>query len=196
MYSVDVNVLSVGTPARPRQSAMLIDWKDRHSDQLFLSAVTVAGIFGGIAKFHRTGSEFKAGALENWIDLVLHLYGERVLPFDASVARLAGELTDRARVTGHSPGFLDVAIAATARSRELTILTRNLRHFRPLGLPAIYPFEVLPDPDRSLGGGAEVLRLHIDEACSRASPNLKSCTDFIQPRGTLGSAAIVQQTRC
>ena len=49
-----------------------------------------------------------------------------------------------ARAAGHTPGFADVAIAATAGSRGLTILTRNLRHFVPLGIEAADPFETLP----------------------------------------------------
>ena len=62
---------------------------DTHSDGLFLSAVTVAEISDGIAKMERTGSASRAGALKDWLELVLHLYGERVLPFDVAAARLA-----------------------------------------------------------------------------------------------------------
>ncbi len=144
MYLVDTNVLSAGAPGRAERSAELVEWMDVHSDVLFLSAVTVAEIFDGIAKLKRTGSASRAAILGDWLELVLHLYGERVLPFDVSAARLAGELTDKARVAGHSPGFADVAIAATAASHGMTILTRNLRHFTPLGIPAIDPFETLP----------------------------------------------------
>ena len=46
---------------------------------------------------------------------MLHLYGERVLPFDVAAARLAGKLTDKAHAAGHSPGFADIAIATTDR---------------------------------------------------------------------------------
>ena len=144
MYLVDTNVLSVGTPGRPKRSVALIDWMDAHSNELFLSAVTVAEISSGIAKLKRAGATSKAATIGDWLELVLHLYGEKVLPFDASAARLAGKLTDRARAAGHSPGFADAAIAATAACRDLTILTRNLRHFRPLGIPAIDPFQTLP----------------------------------------------------
>lgn len=144
MYLIDTNVLSVGAPGRSERSAALVDWMDVHSDVLFLSAVTVAEISDGIAKLRRTGSASRAAMLGNWLELVLHLYGERVLPFDVSTALLAGELTDKARVAGHSPGFADVAIAATAGRHGMTILTRNLRHFTPLGIPAIDPFETLP----------------------------------------------------
>ena len=144
MYLVDTNVLSAGAPGRSERSATLVEWMDTHSDGLFLSAVTVAAISDGIAKRARTGSASKAAALGNWLELVLHLYGERVLPFDVAAARLAGQLTDKARTAGHSPGCADAAIAATAESRSLVVLTRNLRHFAPLGISAIDPFETLP----------------------------------------------------
>ena len=67
------------------------------------------------------------------------------MPFDVPAARLAGLLMDRARATGQAPGFADLAIAATAGVRNLTVLTRNVRHFVPLDIPAINPFELLPD---------------------------------------------------
>lgn len=137
-------MLSVGAPGRAGRSAELVEWMDLHSDVLFLLAVTVAEISDGIAKLKRTGSASRAAILGDWLELVLHLYGERVLPFDVSAARLAGELTDKARAAGHSPGFADVAIAATAGCHGMTILTRNLRHFTPLDIPAIDPFVTLP----------------------------------------------------
>jgi toxin FitB len=40
--------------------------------------------------------------------------------------------------------FADLAIAATAAAHSLIILTRNLRHFAPLDVPAHNPFEALP----------------------------------------------------
>ena len=144
MYLVDTNVLSAGAPGRAPRTAALVDWMDAHSDQLFLSAVTVMEIVDGIAGLKRIGATSKAADLTDWLELVLHLYSDRVLPFELAAARLAGELTDRARAAGHSPGFADVAIAATAGCHDLTILTRNLRHFEPLGVPAIDPFNTLP----------------------------------------------------
>ena len=144
MYLVDTNVLSAGAPGRAERSAELVEWMDVHSDFLFLSAVTVAEISDGIVKLKRTGSASRAAILGDWLELVLHLYGERVLPFVVSAARLAGELTDTARAAGHSPGFADVAIAATAGCHGMTILTRNLRHFTPFDIPAIDPFVTLP----------------------------------------------------
>ena len=144
MYLVDTNVLSAAAPGRQAQSAALAAWMNAHSDRLFVSAVTVAEICDGIAKLRRTGAASRAASLDDWLELVLHFYAERVLPFDVAAARVAGALTDRARSAGHSPGFADIAIAATAASRNLIVLTRNLRHFGPLQVPAHDPFETLP----------------------------------------------------
>ena len=145
MYLVDTDVLSTGAPGRRERSAALVDWMDARSDALFLSAVTVAEIHHGIARLKRTGAAERAARLHDWLDLVLHLYGDRVIPFDIDAARAAGPLMDKARATGQSPGFADLAIAATAGSRNLTVLTRNLRHFVPLNISAIDPFEALPE---------------------------------------------------
>ena len=117
---------------------------DTHSDALFLSTVTVAEVSDGIVKLQRTGAAARAAYLGEWLDLVLHLYGDRILPFDIGAARAAGVLMDRARAIGHSPGFADLAIGATAVSRDLTVMTRNVRHFAPLDIRAINPFETLP----------------------------------------------------
>lgn len=145
MYLVDTDVLSTGAPGRRERSAALVDWMDARSDALFLSTITVAEIQHGIARLKRTGAAERAARLEDWLGLVLHLYGDRVIPFDIAAARVAGPLMDKARAMGQTPGFADLAIAATAVSRKLTVLTRNLRHFAPLDIPAVDPFEALPD---------------------------------------------------
>ena len=144
MYLVDTDILSTGAPGRRAQSAALAGWMNEHSDVLFLSAGTVTEICSGIAKLRRTGTGARAARLDDWLELVLHLYGDRILPFDIAAARLAGTLMDRERAAGRSPGFADLAIAATAASRNLTVLTRNLRHFAPLDIRAINPYEELP----------------------------------------------------
>ena len=114
---------------------------DRNSERLFLSTVTVAEIEDGIAKARREGARLKATALAAWLETIVHLYSDRTIPFDINAARIAGRLSDRARGNGHSPGFPDLAIAGTAMAHRLTVLTRNLQHFGPLGVPARDPFD-------------------------------------------------------
>jgi predicted nucleic acid-binding protein len=143
LYLVDTNVISARAPSRVSLPD-LAAWMDSHSAELFLSTVTIAEIEDGIAKAQREGATRKARDLTAWLETVLHLYAARILPFDLAAARLAGSLSDRARGQGHAPGFADIIIAATAQRHGLTILTRNLRHFEPLGAPVHDPFARLP----------------------------------------------------
>ena len=143
-YLVDTNVISATSPTTVVRRPELIEWMDLHSSDLFLSAVTIAEIADGIAKAKREGAKRKAADLSAWLRTVLHLYGDRVLPFDGPTAEIAGLLADLARGRGHSPSFADIAIAATARRHELTILSRNIRHFAPVDVAVTDPFQSLP----------------------------------------------------
>lgn len=143
-YLVDTNIISETAPHRPLRSGPLLAWLDARTDALFLSAVTIAEIEAGIAYAERQHATRKAARLAQWLEAVLHLYSHRVLAFDVPAARMVGQLSGQARAGGASPGFADVAIAATAVVHRLTVLTRNLRHFAPLGVTAIDPFAGLP----------------------------------------------------
>lgn len=144
MYLVDTDVISAGSPAK-RSAPALLDWMDANSPRLYLSAIAIAEIEDGIAKARREGASRKARALAQWLEALLHLYADRVLPFDVAAARIAGRLSDLARGKGQSPGFPDVAIAAIAQAHSFTVLTRNLKHFAMFGMPAHDPFRSLPE---------------------------------------------------
>jgi predicted nucleic acid-binding protein len=145
MYLVDTNVISAGASSRETTSGAVADWMARNSDRLYLSVITVTEIGDGIAKARRTGAIRKADLLTGWFGVMLHLYDNRILPFDLPAAHCAAQLSDHARAIGLSPGFPDLAIAATAQARGLTVLTRNLRHFAPLGVKVQNPFDLLPE---------------------------------------------------
>jgi predicted nucleic acid-binding protein len=143
MFLVDTNVLSAGAPGRVAPAG-LIEWMDRNSGRLFIAAITVAEIHQGIAKARREGAMRKADDLTAWMSTLLHLYPNRVLPLDADVAKALGEIADHARAIGRPPGLADLIIAATVLHYGLTILTRNTRHFEPLGVKVHDPFVSLP----------------------------------------------------
>ncbi|HXH45484.1 MAG TPA: type II toxin-antitoxin system VapC family toxin [Bradyrhizobium sp.] len=143
MYLVDTNVISAVSPNRPVPAA-LVEWMDARSGSLYLSVVTIAEVEDGIAKLRREKASRRGNDLAQWLDAVLHLYGDRIMSFDMPTARLAGQLSDRARGQGHAPGFADIIIAATARQHALTVLSRNVRHFEPLGVPVLNPFAGVP----------------------------------------------------
>jgi predicted nucleic acid-binding protein len=143
-YLVDTNVISASAPTAGVTRPELIEWMDAHSAALFVSAVTIAEIADGIAKARREGATRKAARLSAWLRALLHLYADRILPFDVPTAEIAGALSDLARGRGHSPGFADIAIAATARRHRLKILSRNERDFAPMDASVVDPFRMLP----------------------------------------------------
>lgn len=145
MYLLDTNVISAMSPVASTKidNAQFRDWVVETSSALFVSAITVAEIEEGISKANRLGA--KAERLGKWFELLIHLYSERILPLDIQVTRLTGQLLDRAAGLGGSPDFEDAAIAATAKAKGLTVLTRNARHFRFFDVPFFDPFSSLPD---------------------------------------------------
>ena len=149
-YILDTNVISAVAPSHVDRAVALAQWMDEASAALYLSVVSVMEVRDGIAKATREGAGRKAANLSSWWNSVEHLYFGRILPFDFEAARIAGNLADLARGRGHNPGFSDIAIAATAQARGYVVLTRNIRHFAPLGGLALDPFLALPP----LPGGA------------------------------------------
>jgi len=133
MYLLDTVVIS---ELRKRQPAPeVVTWlSQRIESELFLSVLTIGEIQRGIVRKRPVDPLF-ADALSVWLDALLRNYGDRILPVSTEIARLWGDLSWRAKNDG-----ADVLIAATALSRGLTVVTRNVRHFEPLGVKVINPF--------------------------------------------------------
>ena len=119
MYLIDTVVVS--ELRKPKRDTRLTSWVDRQrTSDLFISVVTVGEIERGIVR-QRAGDADFATALAAWLDRVLSLYGERVLPFDLQIARRWGRLS---AALGNDSA--DLMIAATALEHGLTVVTRNV----------------------------------------------------------------------
>ena len=134
MYLIDTVVLS---ELRKRQRhAGIVRWlHDKAVDALFLSAITIGEIERGVVRQQVKNPVF-AEALRAWLDRTVETYRDRILSVDTRVARRWGRLSAR---IGH--GGADLLIAATALENGLTIVTRNVRHFLPTGVPVEDPFQ-------------------------------------------------------
>ena len=132
MFLIDTDVLSA--LRRRERNPGIVQWvsKQRSTD-LFLSVVSVGEIELGIARKHGRDPGF-ARDLAGWLDSVVRLYGERILAVDLSAARRWGRLSG---ALGHESA--DLLIAATALEHGLTVVTRNVRHFEPTGVPVLDP---------------------------------------------------------
>ena len=118
-----------------KRDTRLTSWIDRQpTSDLFISVLTVGEIERGIVRRRARDADF-ATALAAWLDRVLSLYGERVLPFDLQVARRWGRLS---AALGNDSA--DLMIAATALEHGLTVVTRNVSDFEPTGVETYNPF--------------------------------------------------------
>ncbi len=133
MYLIDTTVLS--ELRLSQRDPGVVAWiSNQRQEDCFLSVVSIGEIERGIARKRSTDAAF-ATQLAEWLDQLLRLYGDRLLPVDVGVARRWGLLSTE---IGHYSA--DLLIAATALERGLTVVTRNLRHFAPTGVPTVNPW--------------------------------------------------------
>ncbi|MGB3762064.1 MAG: PIN domain-containing protein [Ornithinimicrobium sp.] len=108
----------------------------------FVSAFTIAEIERGVIGRERSDAE-QGAVLRRWFsENVLPTFADRVLAFDLSAARVLAAY----RVPEHAP-FDDALIAAVAEAAEMTIVTRNTKHFEPLGVPCLNPWDTTAPRD-------------------------------------------------
>ncbi len=143
-YLLDTNIVSAFATGKQLVSPKIASWFERQADRLFLSVVSVIEIEAGIRKLRRTRAYRRADDLRQWFGRILSVYGDRVIPLDTDIGRAAAAMTDGVRAAGYNPTLADIAIAATANVRDLTVLTRNTRRFAPTGVPVLDPFEPPP----------------------------------------------------
>ncbi|HKW02942.1 MAG TPA: type II toxin-antitoxin system VapC family toxin [Vicinamibacterales bacterium] len=139
-FLLDTNVVSElrrGDAANPG----VIKWFDDQSPrELFLSAITVGEIRQGIEQL-RARDARQSMFLDRWLKGLVEFYEDRLLYVDGDVAEEWGRM--RAR---RGAPVVDALIAATARVHDLTIVTRNMRDFRVLGVRVLNPWLVSASP--------------------------------------------------
>ena len=146
MYLLDTNIVSRLDPRRGRETPALVGWIGRNGAHLFLSALTFMELEAGIIKLRREGKRERADGLAALAQAIRDDFGERVLPVDSPTAIEAAHLAEIARPTTLEDA--DLLIAATAKVHRLTVLTSNLRHFKPTDVPAMDPLISLPSDAR------------------------------------------------
>jgi len=144
IYLLDTNILSEAAPTKARPQEALIAWIGRNENTLYLSTITLLEISYGIERLEARGARAKAARLREWASLALHGYRDRIIPVSNTIAVLAGRLIALAEARGGRVSQEDAIIAASAENIGATVLTRNTRHFQPMGVAQIDPFIRLP----------------------------------------------------
>lgn len=132
-YLLDTMVISELAKRGP--DPRVTAWLERTpDDSMYLSVVTIGEIERGIRKARAEGLA-RVDDLERWRDELAEQFGARILGVDLATARLWGRLTFE---LGNASA--DLLIAATALRHELTVATRNTRHFAKTGAPLLDPW--------------------------------------------------------
>ncbi|AYG94891.1 type II toxin-antitoxin system VapC family toxin [Brevundimonas naejangsanensis] len=136
MFLLDTNAIS--EPKRARPDAGLIGWlSDQLLSDLHLSVITVGELRRGIVRLEPGR---RRDDLDYWLsDLVLR-FDDRILPVDLDVTERWASLAEAARTAGRASDMTDELIAATAHVHGLAVVTRNVRHFEPLGCRVLSPW--------------------------------------------------------
>ena len=134
-YVLDTNVVSALRVRGRNPSVQAWAASIPTADQ-FVAATTIAEIERGVVAQERADTA-QGEVLRRWFEeRVLPTFADRVLPFDLPAARILATF----RVPEHAP-LDDALIAAIAQAAEMTVATRNTKHFEPLGVHCHNPWD-------------------------------------------------------
>ena len=135
MFLLDTNVLSE-LRRRDRTDPAVAAWADAVDQRdLFLSVVTILELEMGVLSVARRDAA-QGALLRRWLDdRVLPAFDGRILAIDTEIARTCARL--------HVPdrrAERDALIGATAVWHRLTVVTRNVGDFTPMGVGILNPW--------------------------------------------------------
>ncbi|MQT11658.1 type II toxin-antitoxin system VapC family toxin [Rhizobiales bacterium Sp-1] len=138
MYLLDTNVVSELRQAKAgRADKNVVSWiGSRSAESFYISAVTLMELDLGVLMIERR-DPVQGAHLRAWMDkLVLSEFSGRVLPVDEIVALRCSRL----HVHDRRPER-DAFIGATALVHGMSVVTRNVADFAPMGVPTIDPWQ-------------------------------------------------------
>lgn len=139
MFVLDTNVVSELRKVRlGKADSNVAAWTASvDAADLFVSAVTIMELELGVLSIERKDAT-QGAVLRSWLDQqVLPEFSGRTLPIDTAVAQRCARL--------HVPDQRDerdALIAASALVHGMTVVTRNVADFKPMGVALINPWDV------------------------------------------------------
>jgi predicted nucleic acid-binding protein len=136
-FLLDTNVVSEAR--RPAADPNVRAWLASVPDaDLYVSALVIGEVRQGIERLRRRDPA-RVEVFEAWLSVLLHDYGDRIVPVTAEVAEEWGRLN----VPDPLP-VIDGLMAATAKVRGWTLVTRNVAGLARTGVRLLNPFGPRP----------------------------------------------------
>jgi len=136
-WLLDTNVVSEGVRKQP--NSRVVNWiAAEPTSDTAISIVTLAELREGASTVQE---EAKRDRFAKWIDTeIVDTFGNRTLPLTTEILIAWLDLSRKLRARGRTRDPADLLIAATARVHNLTLVTRNSRHFAGTGVVVYDPW--------------------------------------------------------
>ena len=137
MYLLDACVYSEFT--RPTPSEAVLAWARsvREADH-FLSVLVLGELLRGAAKLP---DGVRRSSLEHWIETLFVTHRSRIVPVETDVVRVWASLCSTVERAGRPAAAIDSLLAAQAKAKGLTLVTRNTADFDSFGISVLNPWE-------------------------------------------------------
>ncbi|MHB8544241.1 MAG: PIN domain-containing protein [Leptospirales bacterium] len=138
MIILDTNVVS--EPMKSNGNIALQTWLDQQvAETLYLTTTSLSELLVGIEIL--PSGKRKEGLGAALSELLVRLFGSRILAFDQESAKVYASLIARARDDGHIISVADGQIAAIAAVHGFVVATRDTAPFIAVGVSVINPWE-------------------------------------------------------
>ena len=138
MIILDTNVVS--EPMRRNANPAVQTWLDQQAaETLYLTSASLSELLVGIEIL--PNSKRKKGLAAALSELLVMLFGGRILAFDQRAAMAYAPLIARGRSRGQIISVADGQIAAIASVHGFGVATRDTAPFVGAGIPVINPWE-------------------------------------------------------
>lgn len=135
MYLIDTNVISEARKGKKANRGVQEFWRSVDPESIYLAVQTVGEIRRGIENVKNRGDSLQAQVLEQWMNVVVTEYRDRILAFDEDCAQVWGRL-----MSPHNQNPINKQIAAIGLIHGLTVVTRNTDDFSSSGVRLMNPF--------------------------------------------------------
>jgi toxin FitB len=138
MIVLDTNVISELMKSDP--DSRVVDWLDsQSSNEVWTTSINIFEIVFGLESL--SDGRRKKNLTEAFLGVLEVDLQERVLEFDLSSGKSAGAISAKLFGLGRPVEVRDVQIAGIVATRNATLATRNLKHFRDCGIALINPWD-------------------------------------------------------
>lgn len=133
-FVLDTNVVSEARKGSRANPGVMRWFSSVNDEELYLSVLVIGEIRQGIEGLRRR-DPLQAGRLESWLAGLRRAYADRILPVDVEVAEEWGRMNAPNPISSR-----DGLMAATAKVRGMTFVTRNTADVERTGVALLDPF--------------------------------------------------------